>query len=400
MQSPKYATALIATLLLCACTEAPLPVMKEPLPVSVPGDGSSFAPRLTQIDTDSAILSWIESSKDGNVLRFAEFGNDAWGEARTAVEDAKMFMNWADLPGVSRTGSGGLLAQWLSYTADATYSYQVLTAQSDDEGESWSPPTSPHSDGTDTEHGFVSLFATAGGTGAVWLDGRNTPDAAMTLRSATISDSGQITAESEIDGSVCDCCQTDVALTDDGPVAVYRGRTEDEIRDIYISRYIDGAWQPGVPINTDGWKIAGCPVNGPTVVADGQRVVVSWFTAAGDIPMVKTAFSTNAGKTFAEPVVLAKGTVSGHVGNAVIDRDTFIVSWLQPEKSAGNAVKIRGLTFSGQMTPVYTVGRTSISRTVPQLVRVKDQLLLAWTNNIGDHDKIVSVRVPIVGFYD
>ena len=39
-----------------------------------------------------------------------------------------------------------------------------------------------------------------------------------------------------LDARACDCCQTDAAMTSAGPVVVYRNRTEEEIRDIYIAR--------------------------------------------------------------------------------------------------------------------------------------------------------------------
>ena len=58
-----------------------------------------------------------------------------------------------------------------------------------------------------------------------------------------------------VDDRVCDCCQTAAALTSDGPVVVYRDRTEDEIRDIHISRLIDGAWTESRAVSDDGWYI-------------------------------------------------------------------------------------------------------------------------------------------------
>ena len=110
------------------------------------------------------------------------------------------------------TGPNAYLAHWLSYSADERYSYDILLSQSEDDGESWSTPLSPHDDGTPTEHGFVSLFPGDNATGLVWLDGRNTPDAGMTLRSATLSKNMTFSNEAEIDGLVCDCCQTSVAV--------------------------------------------------------------------------------------------------------------------------------------------------------------------------------------------
>ena len=60
----------------------------------------------------------------------------------------------------------------------------------------------------------------------------------------------------------------------DGPIAVYRNRTDDEIRDIYVSRYEMGAWTVGKPVHNDGWHVEACPVNGPVVSAHGKDVTV------------------------------------------------------------------------------------------------------------------------------
>ena len=54
----------------------------------------------------------------------------------------------------------------------------------------------------------------------------------MTVRGARFDGALQRSGESEIDASTCDCCGTDAALTDTGPLLVYRDRTKDEIRDI------------------------------------------------------------------------------------------------------------------------------------------------------------------------
>ena len=88
-------------------------------------------------------------------------------------------------------------------------------------------------------------------------------DGAMTLRSTVIGDDGSLEREILVDNRVCDCCQTDVALTNGVPVAVYRNRSEEEIRDIFVTRATDDGWQPGIPIADDGWQISACPVNGP-----------------------------------------------------------------------------------------------------------------------------------------
>ena len=68
------------------------------------------------------------------------------------------------------------MANWLDANgpedSDAT---NVRLSWSKDKGHTWSPPVSPHHDGTQTEHGFASTFQAPGAEfGLVWIDGRAT----------------------------------------------------------------------------------------------------------------------------------------------------------------------------------------------------------------------------------
>ena len=400
MRRSLFFVIVFAALATGACTERPLPVFTDAAPASVPANQPAFGPRLAKGAGETVVLSWMEQQDDTSKLSFSYYVDGDWQEAVEAATDPKMFVNWADLPAVQPTGRDELLAHWLSYTAEGTYSYQVLMSHSIDSGLTWSEPLSPHDDGTPTEHGFVSTYPAAPGTGMVWLDGRHTPDAGMTLRGATVANDGSLSDEVVLDDLVCDCCQTDVAITPNGPIVVYRNRTSDELRDIYLARHVNGRWQAGQAVSNDGWIISGCPVNGPAIDAFDDLVAIAWFTAADNKALVKTAFSRNSGKTLSEPILISSNTPLGHVGVAAIDRHTYVVSWLEKEKNGDYAIKIRGLTSNGDVGLVYTVGRTELAHTVPQLSRSGDELLLAWTDEFGGLSKVVSVRVPIAGFYD
>ena len=59
----------------------------------------------------------------------------------------------------------------------------------------------------------------------------------MTLRAAM---SLGAKADMLVAPRVCDCCPTAAADTADGPIVAFRGRTADEIRDIYVTR-LDGS---------------------------------------------------------------------------------------------------------------------------------------------------------------
>jgi signal transduction histidine kinase len=135
--------------------------------------------------------------------------------------------------------------------------------------------------------------------GAAAGDDHSTP---MTLSANVWSAAMTPTSKQVVDTRVCDCCQTSAAMTSKGPVVVFRDRSAAEIRDIAISRYVDGAWTASAPVHADNWEVNFCPVNGPAIVASGDTVAVTWFTGARDPSKVQVAYSTDAGATFGAPI--------------------------------------------------------------------------------------------------
>ncbi len=393
---------------LASCSGGELPVFGEPRPMYLPAGINTMSPRLASGAQGTTVLSWLQRNENGATLRYSTLGIGEWSAAIDVVTDPDMFTNWADLPSVTPLNEQHWVAHWLSKSAAGTYAYDVLFTQSTDGGETWAEPVRPHTDGTPTEHGFVSFYAAGKSTALLWLDGRQTGNEApgdpatngMTLRSAVVDPKGTPSNEQLVDGLVCDCCQTDVAVSSKGPIAVYRNRTVEEIRDIYVTRFVDGQWQAGASLADDGWHITGCPVNGPAIAAEGDLVAVAWFSAANDSPVVRAAISTNAGRTFRKPVEIASMRASGHVGIAIIDRSSVAVSWVESDKRGTNAINIRGLTVGGAAGAVETVGRSALLRIYPQLARSNDKLILAWTDEVGDTAEVVSIEVPILGFYE
>lgn len=396
----------VAVLLIAGCEKPVPPVYEEPIPLPLSAGDDSIGPRITVGAAGEILLSWMERRDEGGVLRAAQLGANGWMHIIDVAEDPAMFINWADLPSVTALSDGRWFAHWLSYSADLTYSYDVLVAQSKDAGKSWSAPLSPHNDGTPTEHGFVSVWPNAGSAGLVWLDGRKAVNdiaddpraTGMTLRAATIDAEGGLSGEQLVDDFVCDCCQTDIAVTASGPIVVYRNRTLKEIRDISISHYVDGSWQPGEEFSNDGWEIEACPVNGPAIAANEKFVAVAWFTAAKDSPLIKMRISKDGGKTFGEPILIASAKVKGHVDVTYVGDSSFAVSWVQHEEDLDD-IRVRSVTTTGELGRIKTVGRTAAARSVPQMVWSDGKLIFAWTDKVGDATRIVSNSVEIAYAY-
>jgi len=406
----RYKSSLVipvALLLLpAACGDkqtAPSPGPVQSL--AVPASAGSRSPNLAEGPDGTLLLSWMEPAGDGHALFYSEFSGAAWSAPLEVARGANWFVNWADFPSVVPVSAHLFAAHWLVSQPAGGYAYDVFVSLSGDRGATWSAPQRPHRDGTPTEHGFVSIYPHADGAGMIWLDGRKTAEKpphageimGMTLRSAVIRPDLTIQDEQEVDGLICDCCQTDVGITAAGPVAVYRDRTAGEVRDIFVSRASGKDWDEGRPIARDQWNIAACPVNGPTISASGQDLAVAWFTATGGKPVVRLAFSGDAGETFFAPIDIAVGNVFGRVGVATLSPGTAIVSWLGKTGERQAEISVARVTADGIVgTPVILAkGQTISGFSVPQIVLVNGQLLMAWTADTEGESRVQSALIPL-----
>ncbi len=370
-----------------------------------PAGVESKSPNLAVGPDGSIVLSWLEADGADYALRYSTLDGVDWGDAQTIAKGDNWFVNWADFPSVVPISASLWAAHWLVSQPAGGYAYDVFVALSTDSGQTWSEPIIPHRDGTATEHGFVTLYPDNAGVGLVWLDGRNmaneatddVADSGMTLRAASLSPALELSNEDLVDGLICDCCQTDVATTSEGPVAIYRDRNGDEIRDIYVSRLVDGSWQEGMPIGSDNWIIPGCPVNGPVIEAFGDAVAAAWFTVANDVPRIQAGFSEDLAETFSAPIDVAAGETLGRVGLAMLPDGDVAVSWLRKASVDSAEVCVRRVSADGKLGPVRVVSQgDDISRfSVPRMVRAGDDLVLAWTKRIDKASQVITARMPI-----
>jgi hypothetical protein len=398
--------ALAGFVAIAGCAPESLP---RQVPAAVtsanPAASGSLAPYLATSPDGRLVMSWLEPVADGHALRYAEFGSEGWHATRTVATGSNWFVNWADFPSVVPLGNGLWVAHWLARRPAGGYAYDVFLAVSMDEGSTWSESIVAHADGTDTEHGFVSLYPDGDGVGYVYLDGRNMVneytddpnDTGMTLRSAAYLPGTGLVNEQLVDPLTCDCCQTDVAFSADGPVAVYRNRTEDEIRDIYVTRRVDGHWTEGVPLHDDNWEIPGCPVNGPEIAARGQAIFVAWFTAANDQPRVRFARSADGGRSFSGPIDLASGDLLGHVAMTMDDDGTAWVAWQRKIGDGRAELVIRAVTGDDRLGPERTFGEAAdvAAFSVPQIAHLDDRLVIAWTSGEYGQTTIGTAVIPL-----
>jgi hypothetical protein len=404
-------TLACATVLVLGCSNPTGPLEFSVQSTDSPAGVGSSEPHLAVGTDGTVVLSWLQSFGATEVeLQFAVLGKEGWGGSQTVRRGSNWFINWADFPSVEPLSDDLWAAHWLVKREGGVYAYDVAIALSTDRGQSWSEAIMPHDDGTATEHGFVTLFPWQDHVGAVWLDGRNMKEdvghdagehgegGPMSLRSALIGSGGNIDHPRQIDPMVCDCCQTDVAVTTAGPVAIYRDRTTAEIRDISVARAVEGEWQAPVTLGEDRWWIPACPVNGPAIAGRDDRLAAVWLTATPERKTkVKAAYSTDGGQSFSPEIIIDDQRPMGRVDVVMLPNHDVIVSWLRRTNEGKAELRIRRLSSSGDLDPSYVIIETGDSRPFgfPQMVLAGTELVFAWTDASGDELQVRTAKAKL-----
>lgn len=392
---PRAAGILTLLLLTSAAPErhSVRAMISELHPIASPAAPGSVAPSLAVSPAGVVWLTWLEPrAAGGHALRAARLDGVGWRSPVTIAEGDSFFVNRSDIPTLLPRGGGRLVAHYLWKSGSDPMAHEVRLTQSHDDGATWSPPEVPHRDGTPTEHGFVSLIESGEGTRAVWLDGRQAvSDSAgrwiarpegqyeTTLRTSVLGPARGFDDEWELDMRVCDCCPTAAVVTPAGPLIAYRGRSAAEVRDIWITRMEGGRWSEPRVLHADGWKIPGCPVNGPSLSAEGERVAVAWFTEAQDTARVMVAFSDDGGAHFSDPVRVDGGHPLGRVQVRLLAGGEALVCWLAGEGQDAR-FQVRRLVGGRTAGPALTVARTAARGSgLPRMAVAGNRVVLAWT---------------------
>ncbi len=362
-----------------------------------PGSGE---PWLFTNPRGHVLFSWIERQDTLNFFKLAVWQDNAWTEPRVMASGTDWFVNWADYPIAISNGHDNYIAHFLKKSGEGIFEYDVSVITSPD-GKTWSTPFTLHDDGKEAEHGFVSWIPYGENFFVSWLDGRNTViddttshadhdhHGEMSLRAAVLNTDGKKLDEWELDICTCDCCQTTSAITSNGPVVIYRDRSDEEVRDISIVRLIDKQWTKPKPVYQDNWEINGCPVNGPRCEAINNALAIAWFTMADNVPAVKVIFSADGGETFDEPIRIDDGDPNGRVDLVMLDENTALVSWME-----GSQIRIVSVNKNGSKGKSIVVASSSQARAsgFPQLTKTKDGAMMAWTDEESKSIKTALIK--------
>jgi hypothetical protein len=382
--------------------------------------GHGFIVTWQRRDGDRATLEFAAIAPGGGVVRRGLIADSA--RSGSNGEAARWFVNWADFPSLVVLDNGDWIAHWLQKTGDGTYAYEVRVVRSTDRGVTWSQSIVPHDDGTPTEHGFVSMVPAGGDrVRLVWLDGRETADAAadhehaghdhaahagrMTLRSAVLDRRGRLREQARLDASTCSCCQTDLVRVGDRTLVAYRDHGDADLRNIHWLAHERGRWSAERILHDDGWRIAGCPVNGPALAAGRAGVLAVWPTMQGESLVVRAALGD--GHAFGAPVELESGAATvGRVDAAAWGDDGFLAVWLGAGAATGaSALRLVELDARLRVRATHDVVELPPGRStgVPRMAASGGEAVIAWVEAVDGQPAVRAARImaaPSGGFAD
>jgi hypothetical protein len=163
---------------------------------------------------------------------------------------------------------------------------------------------------------------------------------------ARTDDDTHVTHVQRVGAHTCSCCRTAVATRDGRTIFVaYRGDFDRDQRDMTVVTSHDGGvtFDPPVRIAQDGWSIHGCPESGPSLLLDGMRLRIAWFTLGADArPRVLVSHSDDDGKTFAAPVEVSGAVLDANYPRLAAAKPAgALVTFVGRDPADGGFGKIR-----------------------------------------------------------
>jgi BNR repeat-like domain len=351
----------------------------QPVAAPNPSGAGSIQPNWATAADGSALLSWVEPTKDGSyTLRYATRKGSTWSEARTIAAGRNLWRHPAEMPELMSLPDGTLLAHWVEKGKDSSDAENILVSSSRD-GIHWSAPLMAHKDRSPVQHGLASMVASGPSEGSIlWLQALKGEDGPVSLMRTVVGADGKEIKEEHLDDDVCSCCPTSVVKTGKGVLVAYRDHTSKDIRDIAVLRFENGKWSESKIVYPDKWEINACPVNAASAAAKDNRVAIAWYTEADDKARVQLVFSSDAGATFTKPVKVSTGDTLGYASTVLTSDGGAIVSWIEEGNNTFRALA-RAISPAGVPGPVATIAEGSRQGLgYPKLFHSGNETWIAW----------------------
>lgn len=247
---------------------------EEPPPQVVTGGRQPQA----AVDSDGRV--WLTYARDKSIfVRSTGNGGLKFGEEQRVADVKAMDVGMRRGPRIAAV-EGALLVTGIAGEQARGRDGDVLVWRSTDGGKTWSEPRQLNSVKGAAREGLQATAGAGKYIAVVWLDMR---DKGTTLYGAFSQDSGETFTEDRLlyespDGTVCECCAPQVAVDENGRVAVMFRNALSGNRDMYMLKSTDGgaSFSAARQQGEGNWLIHACPMDGGALAIDGDVIHMIW----------------------------------------------------------------------------------------------------------------------------
>ncbi|TAK62855.1 sialidase family protein [Methylobacter sp.] len=298
-------------------------------------------------------------------------------------------------PKIKLDAKGNIYLTW-TQKLEGKHSGHIRFSRSTDDGQHFSAPVTVNNNLDIISHRFDSIAIGKNGEVFIaWLDARDVEEAkkankkfeGSSLYYSWSDDGGQhFYPNKRIATHTCQCCRLDTAIAPDNtPVITWRHVFEGGIRDHALVKFND--WNtPGDThrLGQDNWKIDACPHHGPGLsISDSGIYHAVWFSGSPANPGLFYAYSTDAGQHFSTPVNFAKEG-AGHPHVLALGSRVNVV-W-QEFDGTNNVIKLIKSSNNGKSwSKPEVVAQTAKSGDQPFLVSDGQKIYLSWKTQQQDY---------------
>jgi hypothetical protein len=322
-------------------------------------------------------------------------------------------------------GAPGVVIVWTAKGAQGT---RVMSARSNDGGQSFLTPAPVSGSDSPGNRGWQSIATTRDGdVVAIWLDHREVPSRGSSTAHAGHQHNASQATQADgvaraqlsklyfgrlfssdsaraLTGGVCYCCKTAVATGSDGSIhAAWRHVYPGNIRDIAFTMSADGGrtFTTPVRVSDDRWVLDGCPENGPAIAVDAERRIhLVWPTLVPGAtptsePTLGLFYATSRdGRTFTARQRIPTEGVPRHPQITLGPRGDVVVAWDEEARGGRRVALARGTMQSGGTVRFLrqTIGHGERG-VYPVTATASDGLILAWTSGQGNQTVIRTERL-------
>ncbi len=276
-----------------------------------------------------------------------------------------------------------VVVTWLEFNLFGNAS--ILAARSTDGGRTFSKPARvSHRKNNAYRKGQRSAIG-AGRIYTAWIEGEDL------YLSRSVDGGAKFERERIVIKKICDCCAPGLAVGASGRLYIAFRDNQDNVRNIKLVYSDDGGntFSERIPVADGDWKIEGCPISGPSIAVDGEKVAVAWMDARDGQQRIYLAKSDTGGKSFGPNEVMS-GAMDGmpnHPALAVTGDGALHLAWEELQN---------GAIYYREWDPVDGKWREAVDATVspgkksgkyaekPKIAAMASgDIVLAWQSDAG-----------------